>query len=133
MRCPYCNSSTKVTNSRSTAKSTQTWRRRQCIECDKIWTTTEAIDLSKSHQFSGSDNHLQPFSRDILFISIKDSLQHRKTALSDATALTDTVLGRVLRKNTATLPNSEIVALTYDVIRRFDKIAASVYKASHRK
>lgn len=131
MQCPYCKSTTKVTNSRSRAHGTQIWRRRTCKNCGQIWTTLESIDLSTSHRVSGHNNHLEPLSRDILFSSIKDSLQHRKSALSDATALTDTVLARILRLNKAIIPKSEIITLTADVLKKFDKVASAVYTAKH--
>ncbi len=132
MQCPYCSSTTKVTNSRSTAKETRVWRRRKCRNCQRIWTTTETIDLSKSHKITGSDRHLEAFSRDKLFMSIKDSLQHRKSALEDANALTDTVLSRIILINQEVLLSSGVTAISYDVIRRFDKTASAVYKATHK-
>lgn len=131
MNCPYCKNSTKVTNSRSRAQGTQIWRRRTCKNCAQVWTTLESIDLSTSHRVSGLNNGLEPFSRDELFSSIKDSLQHRKTALSDATALTDTVLARILLQNQAIIPKSEVIAVTSDVLKKFDKVAAAVYAAKH--
>jgi transcriptional regulator NrdR family protein len=74
---------------------------------------------------------LEPFSRDKLFISIKDSLQHRKTALSDASAITDTVLGQILMQNKAQIELSEVIGLTTDAVGRFDKTAGEVYRAKH--
>jgi len=132
MICPYCKNSTKVTNSRSRAKATQIWRRRTCKNCNQSWTTQEVIDLSTTHRVVGVNNHLEPFSRDKLFLSIKDACAHRISALSDATALTDTVLAQVLLQNSAHLTKSTISDITAIVITRFDKTAGAVYQAKHR-
>jgi transcriptional repressor NrdR len=132
MNCPYCKSDSKVSNSRPTAKGTQIWRRRTCKSCGKIWTTQEVIDLSTSHQVTSQNTRSEPFSRDKLFISIKDSCAHRKSALADATALTDTVLGLVLRLNTAVIPEQQLIDMATGVITRFDKTAGAVYRAKHK-
>lgn len=47
MQCPYCHSDQIfVTNSRTTKKNSQTWRRRRCQKCHSLFTTHEIIDLS---------------------------------------------------------------------------------------
>lgn len=131
MFCPYCNSDTKVTNSRPSKSYPEVWRRRECKQCRSIWTTREYIDLSTSHRVRTQHKLLQAFSRDILFISIKDSLQHRKTALADATALTDTVLDRVLAQKQAIIETTTIIEVTQEVLYHFDHTAAAVYTAKH--
>ncbi len=129
MTCPYCESDTKVTNSRPSKRYPEVWRRRQCKRCANIWTTREYIDLSTSHQVRTRHKHLQAFSRDMLFLSIKDSLSHRKTALTDATALTDTVLTRLLAQKEAIIETTYLINITAEVLYRFDRTASAVYKA----
>lgn len=131
LNCPYCASSTKVTNSRSRAKGSQVWRRRECKKCSAIWTTHEVIDLSTSHRVVYADSSIQPFSRDLLFISIKTSLQHRNTALEDATYLTDNVLAKVLALKTAKIKTDKLVDVVHHILTNYDKTAAAVYRASH--
>jgi transcriptional regulator NrdR family protein len=41
MKCPICQSETKVTNSRTTTKGTR--RRRECIECLTRFSTHETL------------------------------------------------------------------------------------------
>jgi len=132
MNCPYCKKDSKVSNSRPTAKGTQIWRRRTCKSCGKIWTTQEVINLATTHQVTKKYSHPEPFSRDKLFLSIKDACAHRKSALSDATALTDTVLAQVLNQNTAVVSEKQLIDITSAVITRFDKTAGAVYRAKHK-
>jgi transcriptional repressor NrdR len=131
MHCPFCQSKSRVSNSRSTAKGTQTWRRRACTSCGAIWSTREKIALEDTHCVISSTSS-EPFSRDKLFMSIKDSLQHRKTALSDATGLTDTIINDVLLLKSATVPMEKLTAISYTCLRRFDKTASAVYKATYQ-
>lgn len=75
---------------------------------------------------------LEAFQRDKLLLSIHDSLKHRKTATSDATGLTDTVIARLypLMQNTI-IEKIDITVITLEILQRFDKTAATHYAAFH--
>ena len=78
------------------------------------------------------NSHLEPFVRDKLFGSVYDSLKHRNTALSDATALTDTIVGKVIKHvNNGNIQRDTLTSVGYDVLKRFDKTAAIFYAAYH--
>lgn len=78
------------------------------------------------------DGHLEPFSRFNLFVSLYDSLKHRKTALEDASSLTDTVINQCLpHVMHATLKRDDLVRVTSATLKRFDKVAATHYSAFH--
>lgn len=132
MLCPYCGGQTKVTNSRSHNKNQGVWRRRQCKNCQAVWTTTENYDLTSTHRVSYSPSEPPlAFSRDVLFESIKDSLQHRKTATADATELTSTIIGKVLTLKHSELPVSVIKRTAHQTLQAFDPTAAAVYRAKY--
>lgn len=131
MVCLYCGAKTGVSNSRHQKKQNHIWRRRVCMDCGAIFTTSESPDLLKS-LIVQSGKRVQPFSRDKLFLTIHDSIKHRKTAQSDATALTDTVISRLYPLIVVgSLKKEAIVQTTTEILRRFDKTAASHYKAFH--
>lgn len=73
----------------------------------------------------------EPFSRDTLFISIFQSLQHRSTALDDATQLTKTVLAQILKSASGSITLQDINAITAEILERFDKVAGVYYRAYH--
>lgn len=131
MVCIYCSGPTQVTNSRLQKRSNQVWRRRQCRECQAVFTTIESVDTSQALSVQ-SANGLTPFSREILLLSVYDSLRHRKTAVSDATALTGTIIGK-LRPHIqdGAITRNQIVKTTAEVLDRFDKAAAVSYRAFH--
>jgi transcriptional repressor NrdR len=131
MVCIYCSSDTKVVNSRHQKKSNQVWRRRKCLSCRAVFTTIESPDTTQALRIR-RNGRLQPFSRDNLLLSVYDSLKHRKTAVSDATAITSTVIGQLypLIKEAA-LERDEITELTISVLQRFDRVAATHYRAFH--
>lgn len=70
MLCPFCqHDKTEVFNSRSTARSTQVWRRRRCKSCLNAFTTYEAYDLGFLDVKQRSESVL-PYSRARLFSSV---------------------------------------------------------------
>lgn len=131
MVCIYCQNETRVVNSRHQKRLNRVWRRRTCLTCGTTFTSSEAVDLSGSVTVRDMAR-LEPFYRDKLFMSIHDSLRHRKTALSDATGLTDTVISKLypLMKD-AVLDKYDIIHATSDVLRRFDAAASTMYEAYH--
>ena len=131
MVCVYCSHETKVTNSRLQKKPNQVWRRRQCLHCGAIFSTIEAVNTGQALRFQDK-KQFEPFSRDKLFLSLHDSLKHRKTALSDATALTETVMSKLLPHiQHATIDRTVVIELTATVLNNFDKPAATSYRAFH--
>lgn len=131
MVCPYCFHRTQVVNSRPQKSTNSIWRRRHCQQCGAIFTSSEHIDLEKSLVVSNGST-LKPFLRDSLFISVHDCLRHRKTALRDATALTDTIIARLLPlADNGTLLREQIVTMAIATIEHFDTAASVHYAAYH--
>lgn len=132
MRCLYCGGHTRVANSRRQKRANRVWRRRQCRACHTVFTSVETADLAGSVVVRKPAAAPEAFSRDKLLLSIHDSLRHRKTALKDAEGLCDTIIAKLLpRIKHATVEAVTIEATTYSVLRRFDKAAASHYRAFH--
>jgi len=131
MVCIYCGSETKVANSRLQKKANQVWRRRACTSCGAVFTTLEAVEASQALQVRRGKRS-ESFSRDTLLLSIYDSLKHRKTAITDATALTGTILSNLYPLiHEATLERDDMVDIAAKTLRRFDPIAATHYQAFH--
>jgi len=79
-----------------------------------------------------SPKELDPFSRDLLFVSIFESCKHRKTALDDASALALTIIGELIKiVEDGSLERDTIVAVAAAVLERFDAAAATMYAAYH--
>lgn len=131
MICIYCGSDTKVINSRHQKRANNVWRRRQCIQCNTVFSTIEAPDTTLSITVR-KQKALEPFSRDHLFISVYESLKHRKSAQMDATGLTATILTAIYSlAEDSVIDRAVIVTITTTVLERFDPIAATHYKAFH--
>src|SRR5665213_2074944 len=130
MVCIYCQSRTRVTNSRLQKKSNKVWRRRFCPKCKNTFTSIEALhDLSFIVSDTNDPNWSpKPFSRDNLFVSIYLSCGHRTNPVNDATALTDTVVAKLLSTVTdGSILKTDLLTIAESVLERFDPVASTSY------
>lgn len=131
MVCIYCPGNTQVINSRHQKRLNHIWRRRRCGSCGNVFTTSESPELAASLVVE-STGGLEPFSRDKLFLSLYDSCRHRPTAQTDATALTSTVIAKLLTSlKDATLSRQTIITTANAVLKNFDHAANVHYTAYH--
>lgn len=129
MVCIQCEQKTQVINSRLQKRSNQVWRRRRCLECGATFSTLEVPDYAAGWLVQGSLG-FTPFDRDRLFLSLYETCKHRSEAISDASALTDTVIKKLRPavKNGA-LRTTTIIHTTQVALNRFDKAASLLYSA----
>jgi len=133
MVCPYCANISSVTNSRTRHRRYQTWRRRKCHICHAVWTTHEIYDYTTTHRVRKSrSRRVEPFSRDLLLLSIYDALRHRKHAYQEAGSLTDTVVMKILIKKEPIISSDDIRIITLTTLESFDEIAGALYASAHR-
>ncbi|HKR82211.1 MAG TPA: hypothetical protein VJR27_04400 [Candidatus Saccharimonadales bacterium] len=75
---------------------------------------------------------LYPFSRDALFLSIYEACKHRPRAIIEAGALVETIMSLALKALPDGFVDRDTLAqITYEVLGRFDSVAANVYAAYH--
>jgi transcriptional regulator NrdR family protein len=75
---------------------------------------------------------LVPFVRDHLFTSVHDSCRHRTTSIDDASALTQTIITELMKKQDGGIVARDDIARTArDILQRFDTAAATFYAAYH--
>lgn len=131
MVCIYCGGETKVTNSRVQRRNNQVWRRRECLACQSVFTTHEAIELESSLSVIKKGVNT-PFLPDLLLQELMTASQHRK----DVHTASREVLGTIVRK-LLTLPQkpqfqpADISKVTAGVLKRFDRQAYLRYLADH--
>jgi transcriptional repressor NrdR len=129
MVCTLCDSDTKITNSRYRPKNAQTWRRHTCPRCNSVFTTKESVETTISYRISDPEANLEPLIRDELFLMIHEALDHRKTAVVDASALTDTVLGQIIAQKQLIITKTVVTDVIAKTLQRFDRVAYIKFKS----
>lgn len=130
MVCIYCGNNTTVSNSRHQKRNNAVWRRRVCTACEAVFTTLERAEFGSAIMITDKDG-LRPLERDQLLITIYESCKHRTSAFSDAVALTNTIVGEILKHVTAdgTIEHKKLHSVVRTVLERFDPAAATIYTA----
>lgn len=134
MVCIHCAGKTAVINSRLQKRSNRVWRRRKCIECGAIFSSHEVAQYEASWMVrgSGAKGKLTPFQRDKLFLSLYRSCQHRPAALSDASALADTIISKLQAQIKNGIVDGQAIFQAAQVaLNRFDTAASVHYQAFH--
>lgn len=126
MVCPYCfKTKTQVINSRKAKKSNATWRRRECLHCNKKFTTTETIDPASVLRVEG-----KPFAHTTLLISLLQACDHRKDQETAAAYLHNTILQKLYQAAALTkqqLTKKDIIACVLETLARYDVAAHIKY------
>jgi len=132
MVCLHCGAKTHVTNSRLQKRSNQVWRRRQCLNCNAIFTALEAVDYGSSWLVQSASGHLEPFLRDKLWLSLYKAVEHRPAAVKEAGALCDTIIKKLSPlAEEGRLGAVSIAQVAQVALNRFDQAASVYYQARH--
>ena len=126
MHCPYCSGETKVVDKRDGEDSTR--RRRECISCEKRFTTYERPNLNLN--VVKKDGRREAYSRDKLKAGILRACEKRPISIDTIDAAVDRIEKAVW--DTDEVTSTEIGERVMAELKTMDKIAyirfASVYR-----
>lgn len=133
MFCINCfHKTTTVNNSRPHKEKPSVWRRRKCPSCHAVFTTLECPSLADNTLVSHDNGTTTPFNLGKLIISIASAFTHAPQKASyDALWLAQTIENTLSTEYT-TLTADDIAAVTHQVLKRYDELAAIQYAAKHR-
>ena len=132
MKCPYCGyQESKVVDSRNSDDSTSIRRRRECLSCQKRFTTYETVE-SLPVIVVKKDNSREPFDRNKILQGMVRASEKRPVAIADieiAVAEIEQIVQNSLDREVSTDKIGEMVMAR---IKPLDEVAyirfASVYR-----
>jgi len=131
MLCPYCNSAeSKVLDKRPTEESAATRRRRECLKCNKRFTTYERVEML-TLTILKKDGLKQAYDREKLKAGLLKSCEKR---LSDeeVDALVDDIESKLRRKKDTEIKSSYLGELVMRKLKKVDPVCymrfATVYR-----
>ena len=132
MECPYCNHvETKVTDSRDTGTYTIR-RRRECLKCNKRFTTYEYIELTPVY-VKKKDGRLEKFDRKKIKNGIIKALEKRPIGHDTIGEMIDSIEEKIRRAGGEEIESSQIGEYVMDSLKEVDHVAyirfASVYRS----
>src|SRR5579863_2880340 len=132
MKCPFCNHiEDKVVDSRESREGDAIRRRRQCLGCERRFTTYERID-EVPYMVIKKDGRREKFDRQKVLSGLLKACEKRPVSMGRLAALVDQVEAKVTDSADREISTIEIGEMLMDALRELDKIAyvrfASVYR-----
>ena len=132
MECPYChNVETKVTDSRDTG-TLSIRRRRECLKCNKRFTTYEYIELTPVY-VKKKDGRLEKFDRNKIKNGIMKALEKRPIDHEKIEEMVNSIEEKIRRTGSEQIESTKIGEYVMDSLKETDHVAyirfASVYRS----
>lgn len=132
MKCPFCKEDNdKVVDSRTSGGGFVIRRRRQCLHCNRRYTTYERIERAVIRVVKKNGGR-EDFDPNKILTGLKKACEKRPVSTEQLEALVAEVEAYIYDNFDNEVPSSEIGRLVMERLRELDKVAyirfASVYR-----
>ena len=132
MKCPYCGyQESKVVDSRHSEDNTSIRRRRECLSCQKSFTTYETVE-SLPMVVVKKDNSRQSFDRSKILNGMVRACEKRPVAMADLEHAVDEIEQIIQNSLDREVSTERIGELVMERLKPLDEVAyvrfASVYR-----
>jgi len=132
MRCPYCgNTEDKVIDSRMSGEGLSIRRRRECMKCEKRFTTYEYVEKSPL-MVAKRDGTRKRFDREKIKAGIMKACEKRPVSMDEIEKMVDEIEREIQKKADSEVKSTVIGNMVMEKLYNFDEVAyvrfASVYR-----
>ncbi|MBI4231460.1 MAG: transcriptional repressor NrdR [Planctomycetes bacterium] len=132
MQCPYCHvDRDRVVDSRSRDQAATIRRRRECLSCERRFTTYERLEHAPLRVVK-KDGTRVPFDRTKILSGILKACEKRPVPQVRIEEVVNGIEREITRRFDREVPSAEIGTLVMDALRHLDQVAyvrfASVYR-----
>ena len=132
MRCPFCGSRRdKVIDSRSAKNETSIRRRRECLKCERRFTTYEYVEMVPL-MIIKKDGRREPFGRNKVLAGLIRACEKRPISMQRLEKVVDAIERELQKKFDSEAKASAVGDLVMKHLRTLDQVAyvrfASVYR-----
>ena len=132
MKCPYCSySESKVIDSRPTDEGELIRRRRECLKCQKRFTTYEIVETVPVIVIK-KDKSREAFDRNKLLRGLLRACEKRPVSIEQLEAIVDEIENTLQNSLDREVPSRQIGAYAMEKLKKVDEVAyvrfASVYR-----
>jgi len=132
MRCPFCNHfDSKVTDSRNAVEQNAIRRRRECLECQKRFTTFETVDLTI--QVHKRDGRYEDFQQDKLIRGLDAACRHTRISHDQVRALAAQITADLMERQVREIETTELGELVMNNLKELDTIAFIRFACVYRR
>ncbi|AZT91639.1 transcriptional repressor NrdR [Caldicellulosiruptor changbaiensis] len=132
MRCPYCGyEDSKVIDTRPADEGRTIKRRRECLKCQRRFTTFEKIERQPILVIK-KDNRREEFDRSKILNGIIKACQKRPVSIEQMNKIVDEIENEIYNSMRDEISSREIGEMVMEKLKKLDEISyvrfASVYR-----
>ena len=132
MKCPSCSyNETKVVDSRLNGEGTSIRRRRECLKCEKRFTTYEYVE-HVALMIVKRDGRRQPFDREKIISGLIKACEKRPVSIDKIETITDEIGRAIQKKYDREVASKDVGEMVMEKLANLDEVAyvrfASVYR-----
>src|SRR5271169_2973432 len=131
MKCPFCGfANDKVVDSRESKEADSIRRRRECLKCERRFTTYERVD-EIPYMVVKKDGRREKYDRQKVLSGLLRACEKRPVSMNQMEGVVNEVEALVMDSSDREIPSRAIGELVMKRLRELDKVAyvrfASVY------
>lgn len=132
MKCPYCGyAEGKVIDSRPTEDGNAIRRRRECLKCQRRFTTYETLETI-SLAVVKQDNSRQPYEREKIIRGIIRACEKRPISLPQMEKIADDIEGELYQAAIKEVTSTEIGERVMSHLKEIDEVAYVRFASVHK-
>lgn len=133
MKCPYCNYyDTSVLDSRDSEDLGSIRRRRECLKCEKRFTTYERVDMVDLIVLK-KDGRREQFDRKKLMTGMLKATEKRPVTMDEIEKAVDEIEMELRKRDSIEIPSADMGDIVLKRLKKLDQLAyirfASVYRS----
>ncbi len=133
MKCPFCGyAESKVIDSRPTDDGIKIRRRRECISCQKRFTTFEAIETIPLFVIK-KDNTREQFSREKILAGLMRACEKRPVSVESMEKIVDDIEANIANSLQKEITTAFIGDLVMEHLKKLDDVAYVRFASVHRQ
>jgi len=132
MKCPYCHhEELKVTDSRDAMEMNAIRRRRECLECQRRFTTFETIELSV--EVKKRDGRYEDFQQQKLIKGMEAACRHTTISREQVIAIASQITGDIMQQQVREITTTELGDIVMKHLQALDPIAYIRFACVYRR
>lgn len=132
MKCPYCNyMESKVIDSRPAEDGTSIRRRRECLKCQRRFTTYEKLE-TVSLVVVKQDNSRQPYDREKIVRGLIRACEKRPITYAQMEEIADQIESELYQMMSKEVTSTEIGEKVMSHLKELDEVAYVRFASVHK-
>lgn len=132
MKCPFCESSElKVTDSRDSLEFNAIRRRRECLGCQKRFTTFETVESAL--QVHKRDGRYEDFQQAKLISGMESACRHTSVSRDQVIKVAEEITTELMERLSREVSTRELGDMVMKALQRLDSIAYIRFACVYRR